>query len=155
LQSLPATIVVEANRFWLWLSLFLACGWAATVLYWWFATRRNSPAAAQENEVVGLREASRALREACENDDSAAARAALLAWGQGVMMPRRVANLDDLVDLLGDELGQQVEALNHSRYAGRGEAWEGQPLWTLCRRLQQQAGSTNKNQDTSLLPLNP
>jgi hypothetical protein len=57
--------------------------------------------------------------------------------------------------LLGDELAQQVETLNHSRYAGQGMAWEGQPLWTLCRRLQQQAGNTKINLDTSLLPLNP
>jgi hypothetical protein len=95
------------------------------------------------------------LREAYQNDDSATARAALLAWGQAMMMPRRVDNLDDLVDLLGDELGQQVEALNHSRYAGQGEAWEGQPLWTLCQRLQQQTGSTDSDVNASLLPLNP
>jgi hypothetical protein len=152
---MPTTVVVEGNRFWLWLSLFLACGWVATVIYWWLATRRKRPASAPANEVVGLRDASRALREACEKDDSAAARAALLAWGQALMMPRQVDNLEVLVGLLGDELAQQVETLNHSRYAGQGMAWEGQPLWTLCRRLQQQAGNTKINLDTSLLPLNP
>ncbi|MCG6889078.1 MAG: BatD family protein [Gammaproteobacteria bacterium] len=154
-QSMPAAVVVEGNRFWLWLSLLLACGWATTAIYWWFATRRNKPVSARESEVVGLRETSRVLRKACENDDSAAARAALLAWGQCLMMPRRVDNLGELVDLLGDELGQQVEALNHSRYAGQGEAWEGRPLWALCQRLQQQAGNTKNDVNASLLPLNP
>jgi hypothetical protein len=80
---------------------------------------------------------------------------ALLAWGQGLMLPRRVDNLGELVGLLGDDLGQQVEALNRSRYAGQGEAWQGRPLWELCQRLQQQAGSTNDDANASLLPLNP
>jgi len=153
--SIPVVVDAEGNRFWLWLSLFLGCGWTATAIYWWFGTRRNKSPLAQVSEVAGLREASRALREACENDDSAAARAALLVWGQGLMMPQRVDNLGELSGLLGDEFGQQVEALNRSRYAGQGEAWQGRPLWVLCQRLQQQAGSTKSDVSASLLPLNP
>jgi hypothetical protein len=158
-QSVPAAVKGAGNRFWLWLSLFLACGWAASALYWWYATRRGDSSIARPialaSDVVGLREAGRALREACENDDSAAARAALLAWGQGVLLPQRVTNLGELVDLLGDEFGQQVEALNRSRYAAQGEAWQGRPLWELCQRLQKQTGSKNNDLNSDLLPLNP
>jgi hypothetical protein len=154
-QSVPATVADASNRFWLWLSLFLTCGWAASALYWWYARRRGNLPIAQASEGVGLREAGRTLREACENDDSAAARAVLLVWGQGLVMPQRVANLGELVDLLGDEFGQQVEALNQSRYAAQGEAWQGRPLWELCQRLQKQAGSKNNDLDPALLPLNP
>jgi hypothetical protein len=154
-QSVPATVAGAGNRFWLWLSLFFACGWTASALYWWYATRRGNPPIAPASEVVGLREAGRALREACENDDSAAARAALLAWGQGVVLPQRVASLGELVDLLGDEFGQQVEALNQSRYAAQGGAWLGRPLWELCQRLQKQAGNKKNDLNPDLLPLNP
>ena len=158
-QSMPAAVVGGGNRFWLWLSLSLACGWAASAVYWWLAKRRGNllivRPIAQASEVVGLREAGRALREACENDDSAAARAALLAWGQVMMMPQRAANLGELVELLGAEFGHQIDALNHSRYAEQGEAWQGRPLWALCQRLQKQAGSTKTDAGASLLPLNP
>jgi hypothetical protein len=154
-QSVPATVAGAGNRFWLWLSLFFACGWTASALYWWYATRRGNPPIAPASEVVGLREAGRALREACENDDSAAARAALLAWGQGVVLPQRVASLGELVDLLGDEFGQQVEALNQSRYAAQGGAWLGRPLWEQCQRLQKQAGNNKNDLNPDLLPLNP
>jgi len=154
-QSVPETVAGTGNRFWLWLSLFLAGGWAVSAVYWWYSTRRGNSSIAQASEVVGLREAGRALREACEKDDSAAARAALLVWGQGVMMPQRVANLGELVDLLGDEFGQQVEALNHSRYAEQGEAWQGRVLWELCQRLQKHNSSKNNDLNPELLPLNP
>lgn len=158
-QSVPAIVAGAGNRFWLWLSLFFACGWTASALYWWYATRRGNSLItrpiAPASEVVGLREAGRALREACENDDSAAARAALLAWGQGVVLPQRVASLGELVDLLGDEFGQQVEALNQSRYAAQGGAWLGRPLWELCQRLQKQAGNKKNDLNLDLLPLNP
>ena len=154
-QAGPAAVAAVGNYFWLWFSLFLALGWAVSVIYWWFTRRRRNPPLLEASEVVGLQAAGRALREACENENSAAARVALLAWGQAVMMPQRVANLGELAALLGDEFAQQVEALNRSRYAGQGAAWEGRPLWTLCQRLQQQAGSSKSDVNTSLLPLNP
>ena len=154
-QSVPATVAGASNRFWLWLSLFLACGWTATALYWWYARRRGNLPIAHASEGVGLREAGRALREACESDDSAAARAVLLVWGQGVVMPQRVANLDELVDLLGDEFGEQVEALNRSRYAAQGEVWQGRLLWELCQRLQKQGDNKKSDLNPDLLPLNP
>jgi len=103
-----------------------------------------------------LREASRVLRAACEKGDSAAARAALLAWGQALLAPRRVVNLSELVDLLGDELAQEVAVLNQSRYAGQAAVWQGGSLWTLCERLQQQeTGATRSAVNDDLLPLNP
>ncbi len=156
-QAEPAAVAAAAtgNYFWLWFSLLLAFGWAVSASYWWFTTRRSNPALVQVSEVVGLREAGRALREACEKDDSAAARSALLGWGQAVMMPQRVANLGELGGLLGDEFAQQVEALNRSRYAVQGEAWQGSALWALCQRLQKQVGSSKTDTGASLLPLNP
>ena len=159
-QSAPLAIATGASRFWVWLSLFLACGWLVTAFYWWLGLSHSKKARAASSEAGGnpgsLRDASRALRAACEKDDSASARAALLAWGQALLAPRRVVNLGELVNMLGDELAQEVTALNRSRYAGQAAAWQGGSLWTLCERLQQQeTGATRSAVNAELLPLNP
>jgi hypothetical protein len=159
-QSAPLAVAPGASRFWVWLSLFLTCGWLATAVYWWLGWSRSKRSQVASSEAAGnpgsLREAGRVLRAACEKDDSAAARAALLAWGQTLLAPRRVANLGELVDVLGDEIAQEVAALNQSRYAGQAVLWQGGSLWTLCERLQhQQTGATRSDVNAELLPLNP
>jgi BatD DUF11 like domain len=159
-QSAPLEVAPGTSRFWVWLSLFLACGWLTTAVYWWLGRSRRKRSLVASSEVGGnpgsLREASRVLRAACEKDDSAAARTALLTWGQALLTPRRVVNLGELVDLLGDELAQEVAALNQSRYAWQAALWQGGSLWTLCERLQrQQTGVTRSAVNEDLLPLNP
>ena len=159
-QSAPLVLAPGASRFWVWLSLFLACGWLATAVYWWLGRSRSKRSLVASSEAGGnpgnLRDASRVLRAACEKDDSAATRAALLAWGQALLTPRCVVNLGDLVDLLGDDLAQEIAALNRSRYAGQAALWQGSSLWTLCERLQQQeTGTTRSAVNEDLIPLNP
>ena len=80
----------------------------------------------------------------------------MLVWGQALLTPRRVVNLGELVDLLGDELAQEVAVLNRSRYAGQAAVWQGGSLWALCERLQQQeTGATRSAINAELLSLNP
>jgi len=159
-ESTPFAAAPGVSRFWIWMSLLLACGWVATVACWWLGLSRRKRSLTLQSEAgsnpVSLREASRALRIACEENDSAAARVALLAWGQTLLMPRQVANLGELVNLLGQELAEEVEALNQSRYAEQAAAWQGGSLWALCERLQQQkTGATGSAVNQDLLPLNP
>ena len=146
-DGLPAEIAhtPPTNRFWVWLSLLLGLGWAVSLVYWWIGLRRNAPPVESMGETMdtgmSLSAAQRELREACERDDAAAARLALLAWGQAVMAPQSIANLGQLGSLLGDELGREIETLNQSLYAVERDAWQGRSLWALCQRLQQDAGS--------------
>ncbi|MCP4300552.1 MAG: protein BatD [Gammaproteobacteria bacterium] len=141
------------NRFWLWMSLFLACGWALSAGYWWFADRRTRPSLAAASEPPSLRMARRRLQQACANNDAVSARGALLDWGRALLAPRRIANLHELSGLLGDALRVEVEALNQSLYAGGGIAWQGQSLWPICQQLQKQAADPVAS--TELLTLNP
>jgi len=151
----PAVQVVAGNRFWLWMSLFLACGWILSVGYWWFARRRARPLLSAASEPPSLGKARRRLQQACANNEAVAARAALLDWGRALLAPRRVANLHELSDLLGDALRREVEALNLSLYAGGGTAWQGQSLWPLCQQLQKQAQNPDPAASSELLTLNP
>jgi hypothetical protein len=144
-----------APSFWPWLSLALACGWALSAFYWWFAARRRTPDARDaSSRSPSLRQARRELERACLQNDAAAARTALLDWGRALLAPRRIAGLAGLCDALGTELAREVEALNRSRYAAAGGDWSGENLWRLCRRLEASHGR-EQSHDPELAPLNP
>ena len=146
---------VANNNFWLWLSLLLACGWLSSGLYWWFKSRASGGDDLQAVEHPGLRAARKRLRQACEADDSAHARHALLDWGRALLQPRQVSNLHQLGLLLGDDLAQQVEWLNQSLYAGESVGWQGRDLWQLCQRLEKARAPGGERDSDELLPLNP
>jgi hypothetical protein len=145
-DGLPAEVAdtPPTNRFWVWLSLLLGLGWAVSLVYWWIGLRRNASLVESMGETIDTRmslsAAQRALHEACERDDAAAARLALLAWGQAVVAPQSIANLGQLGSLFGEELGREIETLNQSLYAVERDTWQGRSLWALCQRLQQDAG---------------
>ncbi len=137
------------------MSLCLACGWALSAGYWWLRSRRSERSVTAVTKPSGLRQAQRQLQQTCANNDAVAVRAALLAWGRALLAPRRIANLHQLTDLLGDELRLEVEALNQSLYAGSGAAWQGQSLWPLCQRLQKHAQTPDPAATSELATLNP
>jgi len=152
--SAPAAPLVTGNRFWLWMSLVLACGWALSAGYWWFGSRRARRPVTSVNAPPGLRQAQRKLQQSCRDNDAVAARTALLTWGRALIAPRRVVNLRELAELLGDELQLEVDALNQSLYAGNGPSWQGDRLWPLCQRLKQ-AQPADPTATPELLTLNP
>ena len=152
--SPTASPAAEANSFWLWLSLLLACGWASSMFYWWYRTRRPTPLETRPLEPPSLRKARADLRRACNQNDAAEARSALLAWGQALLAPRKFHNLHQLCAAFGSEFTQQVEDLNLSLYAGRRGSWQGAGLLQLCQRLERLQGQERSDQ-SHLMPLNP
>ena len=140
---------------WPWLSLALACGWGLSAFYWWQASRRRSSGVEPSTSDHGLREARRALQRACEADDAAAAREALLVWGRALLAPRSIANLHQLCIILGEPLTREVDKLNLSRYARSPEAWRGEELWRLCRELETATTAQRAVANSGLAPLNP
>jgi hypothetical protein len=155
-QASATTVeALGGNRFWLWMSLFLASGWALSAGCWWLGQRRSQPAGSVVAEASNLRQARRRLKQVCADNDAPAARAALLAWGRALCLPRRVANLFELSELMGEELRLEVEALNRNLYAGSGAAWQGESLWRLCQRLHRQSQSSGSSATSELQPLNP
>jgi len=153
-ESAAPTPAVATRSIWPWVSLALACGWLSSLLFWWFGSRRAAAAPSTAGEPVSLRRARRDLEQACNDDDAAAARLALLEWGRALLAPRPIANLKQLCAALGDDLAHEVEELNRSRYARSRGAWRGASLWRLCRQLEAgQAGGAGEAGE--LLPLNP
>ena len=141
------------NRFWLWLSLLLGCGWAAHGLYWWRHTRRVRRRATASPENEALKAARRRLFDSCAANDAAAARYALLDWGRALLAPREISNLPQLGKVFGDALVREIEVLNRSLYAKDRGAWHGGELAALCRRLESEQPDPRRER-TDLIPYN-
>jgi hypothetical protein len=150
----PAPAVAEDNRLWLWSSLLLGCGWAASGFYWWNRSRRAPPRATAPTENESLKAARRRLYASCATNDAAAARYALLAWGRALLAPREVTNLHRLNEVFDGSLVPQIEALDRSLYAKDHAAWRGGELADLCRRLEREQPGPPREQ-AGLMPLNP
>jgi len=94
------------------------------------------------------------LKRTCNAADAAAARRALLAWGQALLAPRVILNLRQLCDQLGPDFADQVEILNTSLYAKSRDAWQGTELLRLCRQIEQ-SHAQDPPRESGLMPLNP
>ncbi len=145
---------ILSENIWLWISMLLASGWILSVLYWWFSSHRRRQPSKSEWESPNLSVARKRLGRACDADDAVAARQALLAWGRAMFAPGEVGNLIQLANLLGSELGGEIEKLNQSLYAEAGTPWRGRDLWSLCQQFEIANASTSQASG-SLLPLNP
>jgi hypothetical protein len=150
----PASAAAAGNRFWLWLSLLLGCGWAASGFYWWNHSRRAAQRATAPTENESLKAARRRLYDSCAASDTAAARDALLAWGRALLAPREITNLHQLGKVFGETLMREIEALDRSLYAKDHGAWHGGELADLCRRLEREQPDSRREQ-AGLMPLNP
>jgi hypothetical protein len=151
--ALPAPL--QANDFWFWLSLLLACGWALCAVYWWLISRRTGKPPQPVNELPDLVAARRQLRLSCDANDAVGARQALLPWGRALLAPREIDSLLQLGSCCGADLVAEIETLNLSLYAETRVPWRGSGLWTLCQWLENNRVPTDDSADAKLLPLNP
>jgi hypothetical protein len=133
-----ATTGAKAAGYWPWVSLVLACGWALTLVLWWWS-RRGRPAASPLAPTQPSRRIERAgkalgqLRKACAARDDEACRRQLLAWGRalfgddfhlaGDALKRLPAELARLTRELDARLyGSGGEDLDHARIAEQAQS---------------------------------
>ena len=146
--------IQQTNRFWVWLSLFLACGWLITGLIWWFK-RQQSRAIPQpqSTEVIGLREARKQLKQACETSDAHAAREALL--GLAKALNTKFDHISQLAEVYGEPLNSHIDALNQSLYSQESVAWQGESLWQTCENISAESQLAQGLPEDRLPALNP
>jgi hypothetical protein len=118
---------------WPWVSLVLGLLWLATLIAWWRGRRPASPVQAGPpapppgNHSVRMGAARKAFRQACHDNDAAAARRHLLEWASTVWPQDPPAGLNALARRLPDPtVSQLLRELDRACYAG-GD-WRGAAL---------------------------
>jgi hypothetical protein len=131
--EIPSTATAATGLPWPWISFGLGLLWLMTLAAWWWARRlRPRPLATLADVAVAVDPiatgiARKAFRQACRDNDAAAARRHLLAWSRANWPRDPPAGLNALARRLPDPaLADLLRQLDRACYAG-GE-WRGQRL---------------------------
>ncbi len=121
----PSEESQKAVSAWQWVSIVLLCLWLLT-LYGWLRSRNKSQIT---DDVADSRPAVSAcikdLKMACQQNDPAAARNALMAWANHYWPDRRINNFHELKTLVNDDFKQQLDKLNACLYSQQQLSWNG------------------------------
>ncbi len=113
---------------WMWLSIFLGTGWLLTLLV---VLRQRmgkgrvekSPADAKQLELKGI---SKALKNACRDNDPQAVKEALLQWGKSQF---NANSLGAIAPFCEARLRDEILLLNQCLYASEQNPWDGKKLF--------------------------
>ncbi len=148
----------EPDWFWRWISLVFATGWALSILIWWLSRKGFYPHGPSSNESVesNLPKAKKRLRRACEKNNAADARDAILAWANALIDSHHFINLNQVTRYFGSPLKRDIDILNRSIYSETAAQWKGDSLWQICEEISDEHVSGNRIDGLNgLRPLNP
>ena len=149
-------VVEQTSRFWVWLSLFLTCGWLVSVLLWWLNRRRSiSVVTAGKEKGMSLRQANRALKAGCLANDAIAVRETLLDWANTLGLSVSFSNLNSTGRYFGEPLKSEINSLNQSLYGVEQTAWTGEGLWQICESICADVKPASRQEEDQLVALNP
>jgi hypothetical protein len=146
----------QSNHFWVWLSLFLACGWFASALAWWWRYHRADRQHSEKDAgQIRLKQAAKRLKSACEANNALEARDALLLWAGALPVGKKFNHLNQLADYFGEPVKTQIDTMNKSIYAATKQDWQGHELWQTCRNIMRDIEPSASINEHSLPALNP
>lgn len=145
--------------------LFLAgiLAGAAAMLVLWFLMNRfmfrkvafMNRGAGKETDV-SRRRAAGLLKAACDADDPAAAKEALMTVGEAFWPDNPPRTLSDVADRFADDaLFVEMENLNEALYSRSGRPWNGRGLWEVFKATKAYGKQEKQREETPVPPLYP
>jgi hypothetical protein len=125
-EAAPVSNPPEQQSIWLWVSVFLAFGWMATLVYFLVKRPAKKPVAENNEAELRLADCVKNLKKACADNNAAAAKDALLAWGR---QKSGVTNLGAIAELSDARLRDEILLLNQVLYGKSAEQWQGKKLY--------------------------
>jgi hypothetical protein len=111
---------------WLWVAVFLAIGWAATLAYFIIRRPVKKPAAEKTEPEIRLEDSIKKLKKACAENNPTDAKDALLSWGR---QKTGAANLGAIAAQSEARLRDEILQLNQVLYGKTAEPWQGKKLF--------------------------
>jgi len=141
----PTPIVSQPQQqnIWLWVSVFLGAGWLATLVYFLVKRPAKKPVVEKTEREIRLEDSIKSLKKACAENNAAAAKDALLAWGRQKYIARdgvyaasqsgtgaaNVTSLGAIAELSDARLRDEILLLNQVLYGKSAEQWQGKKLY--------------------------
>lgn len=142
------TVNHEYNAVWFWLTVFFACAWVGTLIY--FLTRKTKKPITdkQQDTKEKVLAINKTLKQACTNNDPIMAKDALLQWGREEF---KQSNLTSIAQQCGGDLQDEILSLNAILYSNTAGTWQGSTLWLAFQS--NKSATPKKSED--LDPLQP
>ena len=144
----PVIRTVE-NKFWMYVSIGLVIGWLLTVILLLSKPKQKQQSKPIDNKAIKLKETVKALKQACAENNSLAAKDALLAWGK---IKFNSHNLSEVADQSEARLRDEIYLLSQSLYANQPTSWQGKKLFQFFTESNERK-KTAKKTDDALEPL--
>ena len=129
-NAASALTPAEPSVLWRWVSLCLGLGWAATLIYVFYNRPNTNINTAHDiknsQKQLRLNEISKQLKDACNRNDSIAAKNALLMWGKQQF---GAGNLSAIATHCEARLRDEILALNQHLYSRNAAGWNGKKLF--------------------------
>jgi hypothetical protein len=127
IETAPVIKSQQQTNIWLWISVFLAIGWLANVIFFLAKRTAKKPIIIEINDSeISLKECIKNLKKACIKNDVTAAKDALLEWGRQKF---NVSNLGALAGFCDARLRDEILHLNHALYGKEIVEWQGKKLF--------------------------
>ncbi|MDI1230990.1 MAG: BatD family protein [Methylobacter sp.] len=125
-QATPIINQPQQQNIWLWVSVFLGLGWLATLIYFLVKRPAKKPVMEKNEREIGLEASVKSLKKACADNNAAAAKDALLAWGR---QKSGAASLGAIAAESDARLRDEILHLNQILYGKGVEQWQGKKLF--------------------------
>lgn len=143
-------VISTENSFWKWIALALALGWLLTIWFMlWSRFKTAEVKPVKNNTNLALKNAVKAVKEACLKNDALACQHALMAWGK---LKYNTANLAVIKSHCDDALQQEITCLQQGLYSQQKTAWHGDKL-LIEIELHNEKSATKQNDNEGLEPL--
>ncbi|MCP5334283.1 MAG: protein BatD [Oceanospirillaceae bacterium] len=152
--NMPAAAGAQNDAFpWQIATVIFALLWLSTLAVIWLRPRREIPAPkTQSVEKPSTLEPMKLLKNACRENNPAAARSALLNWGKQ-QFGDSITGLKQLADKTGGQLALAIQELDYTLFAPQhNSAWQGEQLWQLVHNFKHEKTS-HKQQIADLYPV--
>ncbi len=139
------------NNHWLWqgLSLFFAIAWLIT-LFMYFYKKPSLKLSKVNQPDINLKASIKALKQACNENDSQAAKQALLVWGN---LKYGISSLGALANHCEARLRDEILVLNQNLYSQHSNNWHGNELFQFFNEHNAREKFDSKVTEDKLEPL--
>jgi BatD DUF11 like domain len=134
---------------WFWIAIIAVCGWFATIIYFLRKRIPEQPGNIDNKTDMRLKNSIKALKQACRNNDAAAAKDALIQWGREQW---HESGLKHIALHCSDELKTEILALNRILYGTNSNDWHGDRLLKAFKDFKMD-NNADKTDTTGLQPL--
>ena len=149
------TSIVDSSTdqtIWKWTSIILFLLWLMTLFFLWKSKIKVEETKQTLSEETSKRQSLKQIKLACNNNDAAETKSALLNWARKMWPNKKINSINAIKQYCGDDLQSKLDELNNYLYSEQQKTWDGN-TFLKCFELQKFESRKVINEKGNLEPL--